>query len=122
MKRLQKRYEDDVVFRGLVDAIESFLGKNGFTSLDIRSAGALACLRHEMTTARRDFTLDMLVNEAFPELGLIVRQPTKPRQESLTQRNRERAEVLQKLAVSETPGEALEILSAWRERRKAFDF
>jgi hypothetical protein len=64
----------------------------------------------------------MVVNEAFPELGPIVRQPTKPRQESLTQRNRERAEVLQKPAMSETPGQAQEILSAWRERRKAFDF
>ena len=74
-----------------------------------------------MTTRRRDFTLDMLFNEASPELDLIVRQPTKPRQESLTERTRERAEVLQKLATSETPGEALEILSAWRERRKAFD-
>jgi len=121
MRRLQKRYEGDKVFRGLVDGIEAFLAKNGFTSHDIRSAAALACLRHEMTTARRDFTLDVIVNEAFPELGLIVREPTKPRQESLTQRNRERAEVLQKLATSETPGEALEILSAWRERRKAFD-
>lgn len=110
------------MFRRLADASESFFGKNGFTPLDTRSAGALACLRHEMTTARRDFARDILVNEAFPELGLIVRQPTKPRQESLTQRNRERAEVLQKPAMSETPGEALEILSAWRERRKAFDF
>lgn len=33
MIRLQKRYEDDEVFRGRVDAIESFLGRNGFTRL-----------------------------------------------------------------------------------------
>jgi hypothetical protein len=121
MKRLQKRYEDDEAFRGLVDEIQSQLRKNGFTSLEIRSAAALACLRHEMTTGRRDFTLDMIVNTAFPELGVIVKEPTKARQESLAQRNKERAEVLQKLATSETPGEALGILSAWRERRKAFD-
>jgi len=121
MKRLQKRYENDEAFRGLVDGIQTHLRKNGFSSLEIRSAAALACLRHEMTTGGRDFTLDMIVNAAFPELGLIVREPTKARQESLAQRNKERAEALQRLAVSETPGEALEILSAWRERRKAFD-
>ena len=78
MRRLQKRYEDEAAFRGLVDGIESFLRKEGFTSLDIRSAAALACLRHEMTTGRRDFTLDMIVNEAFPELGLVVKEPTLP--------------------------------------------
>ena len=122
MRRLQKRYEEDGAFRGLVDEIQSFLRRNGYTSLDIRGAAALACLRHEITAGRRDFTLDMIVNEAFPDLGLVVKEPTTARQESLTQRNRERAEVLQKLAMSETPGEALEILSAWRERRKAFDF
>lgn len=121
MKRLQKRYADDEAFRGLVDEIQSQLRKNGFTSLEIRSAAALACLRHEMTTGRRDFTLDMIVNAAFPELGLTVKEPTRARQDSLAQRNKERAEALQKLAMSETPGEALEILSAWRERRKAFD-
>jgi hypothetical protein len=121
MKRLQKRYELDEAFRGLVDGIQSHLRRNGFTSLEICSAAALACLRHEMTTARRDFTLDMIVNAAFPELGLIVKEPTRARQESLAQRNKERTEVLQKLATSETPEEALKILSAWRERRKAFD-
>ena len=122
MRRLQKRYEDEAAFRGLVDGIESFLRKEGFTSLDIRSAAALACLRHEMTTGRRDFTLDMIVNEAFPELGLVVKEPTLPRQDLLMQRSKERAEVLEKLAMTQTPAEALQILSAWRERRNAFDF
>ena len=109
------------MFRGLVDGIESSLRKNGFTPPDIRSAAALACLRHEMTTGRRDFTLDMIVNEIFPELGLDVKEPTLPRQDLLMQRNKERAQVLEKLAMTETPAEALQILSAWRDRRKAFD-
>jgi hypothetical protein len=63
----------------------------------------------------------MAVNAAFPKLSLIVRRPTQACHESLAQRSRERAEVLQKLGKGETRGEALKILSAWRERRKAFD-
>jgi hypothetical protein len=32
--------------------------------------GAIACLRHEINTGRRDFTPDVIVNAAFPEFGL----------------------------------------------------
>jgi hypothetical protein len=48
-------------------------------------------------------------------------RPTQARQESLAQRNREKAEELQKLAASETPGGALGVPSAWREQGKVFD-
>lgn len=52
MKTPEERYRSDPYFHMLVDMIEGFYQKGEFSPSEIREAGTLACIHHEMKTVR----------------------------------------------------------------------
>jgi hypothetical protein len=72
---MNDKYQNDPVYRRLVDTLESLIHQNELTPSEIREAAVLASINYEMKKVRTIY-IDKETEEAF----LILRKKTESRE------------------------------------------
>lgn len=75
MWTMNDKYQNDPVYRRLVDTLESLIHQNELTPSEIREAAVLASINYEMKKVRTIY-IDKETEEAF----LILRKKTESRE------------------------------------------
>ena len=74
MKTPREKYQNDPMYRALVDTFEAHLHRAQFTPSEIREAAMLACINYEMRQPRRYYAMPDDYTDIISDGGMDPRK------------------------------------------------